>query len=254
MDGTKRDGVPPMIERAWRPALSMRWRHLLFVHWRVSPTTLRPLIPEPLQLDTYAGAAWVGFVPFVMESVRPIWMPPVPKLFDFPEANIRTYVRYGSQRGVWFFSLDAAHRLGVWAARRFWKLPYFYARMRTQQVAPNEITYEILRKDRSRAFARVRYRFEGEPRETEPGTLEHFLVERYAFFTVHQGELYRGEVAHLPYTVQPATVLELEQNLTPTAGITISGEPSSVFYAPGFGVLASVLRPVRIANATGRAG
>ncbi len=243
-----------MSEGAWKPALSMRWKHLLFVHWRVSPAALRPLIPEPLQIDTYDGAAWVAFVPFVMESVRPVWLPPVPKVVDFPEANIRTYVRYGEQRGVWFFSLDAAHRLGVWAARRFWKLPYYYAHMLWSRPVPNEIHYETVRADRSRAFARVQYRFEGEPRETEPGTLEHFLVERYTLFTAYQGELYRGEVAHLPYAIQPATVFGLEQTLTNAAGIKIPPEPPIVFYAPGFGVLASALRPLRISNATGRRG
>ncbi|MFN7162366.1 MAG: YqjF family protein [Fimbriimonadales bacterium] len=250
----QRDGVPPISERAWKPALSMRWKHLLFVHWRVPPLALRPLIPEPLQIDTYDGAAWVGFVPFVMETARPIWLPPVPKVFDFPEANIRTYVRYGAQRGVWFFSLDAAHRLGVWAARRFWKLPYYYARMRWRFLAPDAIHYETIRADRSRAFARVQYRFTGEPRETEPGSLEHFLVERYTLFTAQQGELYYGEVAHLPYAIQPATVLELEQTLTDAAGIALPPQSPIAFYAPGFGVLASALRPLRISNATGHPG
>ena len=243
-----------MSEREWRPALSMRWKHLLFVHWRVPVASLRPLIPEPLQIDTYDGAAWVGFVPFVMESVRPVWLPPIPKLLDFPEANIRTYVRYGEQRGVWFFSLDAAHRLGVWVARRFWKLPYYYARMWWEMLAPNEIVYTTTRKKRPRPYARVRYRFSGEPRETEPNTLEHFLVERYTLFTAYRGEIYRGEVAHLPYAIQPATLLELEQTLTDAAGISVSGAPDSVFYAPGFGVLASALQSLHIANATGRAG
>lgn len=246
--------MPPISEQAWKPALSMRWKHLLFVHWRVPPAALRPLIPEPLQIDTYDGAAWVGFVPFVMESVRPVWLPPIPKLLDFPEANIRTYVRYGEQRGVWFFSLDAAHRLAVWAAQRFWKLPYYYAYMMWDCPAQNEIAYETVRADRRRAFARVRYRFEGEPRETEPGTLEYFLVERYTLFTGHRDTIYRGEVGHLPYAIQPATLLELEQNLTDAAGIALPNEPPLVFYAPGFGVLASALRPVPITNATGRAG
>jgi uncharacterized protein YqjF (DUF2071 family) len=100
----------------------------------------------------------------------------------------------------------------------------------------------------------VRYQFSGEPRETEPNTLEHFLVERYTLFTAYRGEIYRGEVAHLPYAIQPATLLELEQTLTDAAGISVSGAPDSVFYAPGFGVLASALQPLHIANATGRAG
>ncbi|MCS7209662.1 MAG: DUF2071 domain-containing protein [Fimbriimonadales bacterium] len=241
------DGVPPMSEQVWRPTLRMRWKHLLFVHWRVSPALLRPLIPEPLQIETYDGTAWVGFVPFVMESVRPVWLPPVPKLFDFPEANLRTYVRYSGQHGVWFFSLDAAHRLGVWVARRYWKLPYYYARMRWWMPAPDEIYYEMRRWARPRASARVRYRFEGTPRETEPGTLEHFLVERYTLFTVHHGVVYSAEVAHLPYAIQPATIIELEQTLTDTAGIPLLDGAPVAFYAPGFGVLASALRPMQIA-------
>jgi uncharacterized protein YqjF (DUF2071 family) len=225
-----------MSEHEWRPALSMRWKHLLFVHWRVPVASLRPLIPEPLQIDTYDGAAWVGFVPFVMESVRPVWLPPIPKLFDFPEANVRTYVRYGEQlRGVVFSALT--RRIG-WAcvvARRFWKLPYLLCPYVVGDArAPNEIAYSMTRKARPRPYARVRYRYSGEPRETEPNTLEHFLVERYTLFTAHRGELYRGEVAHLPYAIQPATLLELEQTLTDAAGISVAARPDSVFYAPWF--------------------
>jgi len=246
--------MPPIDEQGWRPALRMCWKHLLFVHWRVPAASLRPLIPEPLQVDTYDGAAWVGFVPFVIEGVRPVWLLPIPKLLDFPEANIRTYVRYGKQRGVWFFSLDAAHRLGVWVARRFWKLPYYYAHIRWELSAPNEVAYTTTRKSRLRPCAHVRYRFSGEPRETEPNTLEHFLVERYTLFTTYRGELYYGAVAHLPYAIQPATLLELNQTLTDAAGISVAGAPDSVFYAPGFGVLASALQPLHVANATGRTG
>jgi len=46
----------------------------------------------------------------------------------------------------------------------------------------------------------------------------------------------------------------LEQTLTDAAGISVASAPDSVFYAPGFGVLASALQPLHIANATGRAG
>jgi uncharacterized protein YqjF (DUF2071 family) len=136
---------------------------------------------------------------------------------------VRTYVRYGEQRGVWFFSLDAAHRLGVWVARRLWKLPYYYAHMGWETPAPNEIVYTTTRKARPRPYARVRYQFSGEPRETEPNTLEHFLVERYTLLTAYRGEIYRGEVAHLPYAIQPATLLELEQTLTDAAGVSVVG-------------------------------
>ncbi len=43
--------------------------------------------------------------------------------------NVRTYVEYKGKPGVWFLSLDATNALAVWAARRFFHLPYFRARM-----------------------------------------------------------------------------------------------------------------------------
>ncbi len=233
-----------MNDRNWRPVLSMRWKHLLFVHWRAPVQALRPLIPPVLEIDTYDGSAWVGFVPFVMQAVRPVWLPPIPRLLDFPEANVRTYVRLGAQRGVWFFSLDAQHRLGVWVARRYWSLPYYYAHMHWSRTAPNTFEYTVERRDKHspRGYAQLQYQIKGTPAETEPGSLEHFLVERYTLFTGTPRKLYRAEVAHLPYEIQPATLLHLEQNLVELAGIPLVGEEPIAFYAPGFGVLASALR------------
>lgn len=239
---TERNTLPPIETPAWRAALTMRWRHLLFVHWRVDPAVLRPLIPNTLEIDTFGGSAWVGWVPFVMESVRPAWLPPIPHFFDFGEANVRTYVRYGEQRGVWFFSLDAAHRLAVWVARQRWRLPYYYARIRWSQPAPQEIRYECRRTPE--IYGRAWYRIEGAPETPPEGSLEHFLVERYTLFTAHRGRLYTGHVAHIPYRIQPAHLLEMEQTMVAAAGIALSDAEPVVFYAPGFGVLASAIQPL----------
>ena len=63
-----------------------------------------------------------------MEGVRPQWWPRAAGL-SFLETNVRTYVSYGGRPGVYFLSLDAAHWIAVQTARRFWGLPYHYARM-----------------------------------------------------------------------------------------------------------------------------
>lgn len=236
-----------MRRHDWKPVLTMRWKHLLFIHWRVPPSLLRPLIPAPLEIDTYEGDAWVALVPFVMESVRPVWMPPIPRLFDFGEVNVRTYVRFRGERGVWFFSLDAGHRLGVWVARRFWRLPYYWASTRFRAESQDTYEYRVVRRTSPSAQATIRYRVMGEPKETERGSLEHFLVERYILFTGGHDTLYRAQVAHVPYRIQPATLLELKENLVAQAGIAIPHEAEPlVFYAPGFGVLASGLESVLI--------
>ncbi len=39
---------------------------LLFLHWSRLAESLRPLIPDPLVIDTFDGAAWIGITPFTM--------------------------------------------------------------------------------------------------------------------------------------------------------------------------------------------
>ena len=107
----------------------MDWVDLLFLHWPVDTAALRPHVPAELELETFDGAAWVGVVPFRMARTRARFAPPVPTARDFPELNVRTYVRRRGEGGVWFFSLDAASRMAVEVARRWFGLPYFRARM-----------------------------------------------------------------------------------------------------------------------------
>ncbi len=66
------------------------WHDLLFAHWPVAPQALRALIPPHLEIDTFAGQAWLGVVPFRMSGVRPRGVPPC-LVFAFPGIK-RAYV------------------------------------------------------------------------------------------------------------------------------------------------------------------
>ncbi len=102
---------------AARPAMTMSWHDLLFLHWPVHLHLLRPLIPAALEVDTFDGWAWIGVVPFRMSGVRPRYAPALRCTSAFPEINVRTYVKARQRSGVWFFSLDATSRLAVRVAR-----------------------------------------------------------------------------------------------------------------------------------------
>ena len=115
-------------------SVAMAWHDLLFMHWSVDAQHLSQMIPHGLTLDTHAGQAWIGVVAFRMSGIRHRLMPPVPGLSAFPELNVRTYVTCpGQPPGVWFFSLDAAHKLAVHMARWTFYLPYFEARMSVEK-------------------------------------------------------------------------------------------------------------------------
>ena len=117
----------PVPARRWD--MTMTWHSLAFLHWPVAAESLQASIPEPLVLDTFAGQAWLGVVPFGMSNVRPRWAPPLPGVSRFPEINVRTYVTHDGKPGVWFYSLDATNWLAVRGARALFHLPYYDARI-----------------------------------------------------------------------------------------------------------------------------
>lgn len=200
----------------------MRWTDLAFFHWPVGFDAMRALVPAALELETFEGAAWVGVIPFRMTKVRPRLAPPIPTTADFPELNVRTYVRYRGRPGVWFFSLDAASRLAVIAARVGVNLPYRHARM-AQRRDGNDVVYESRRTERPYPAAEFagRYRPTGDPAPSIPGSFEYWCTERYSLFTIAGDRVLQLDIEHEPWPLQPATV-DIERNtMTAAAGITL---------------------------------
>jgi uncharacterized protein YqjF (DUF2071 family) len=59
----------------------------------------------------------------------------------------------------------------------------------------------------------------------EPGTLAHFLTERYCLYAVGDGgRLQRAEIHHPPWPLQAAQA-EVELNTMPPDGLEAEGEP-----------------------------
>lgn len=217
------------------------WHHLLFLHWEVPVRELQELVPRELTIDTFDGKAYVGLIPFTMTNVRPVMTPPIPFLSSFHEVNVRTYVHQdGREPGVWFFSLDTSSGLAVEAARAFYHLPYFHSAIDWSEAgdALPEIAFHSRRDDPlgvKPANARLRYRpADGVVTQAVPGTLEHFLIERYVLYATSKDHaLYRARVHHEPYPIQRAEVLELDETLVWAAGIKRPENAASRHYARG---------------------
>lgn len=188
------------------PVMRQRWAGLLFLHWPVDPTPIQERLPAGLYVDTYAGQAWLGIVPFFMERVRPTGLPPVPWLSWFHELNVRTYVHdEQGNPGVWFFSLECNQPLAVEIARRGFHLPYEHAVMSSVKSG-NCIEYHSRRKSTDARDADYDYETPTTTQAAEPGSLDWFLVERYLLFSSNpSGGLFCGRVHHAPYQIAPAT-------------------------------------------------
>ena len=212
----------PVPSGPW--VLFMSWHDLLFMHWPVSESVLRPLVPPALALDAFDGSAWLSITPFRMSGVRPRFLPSVPLLSNFPELNLRTYVTAGGKPGIWFFSLDAHNPVAVRLARAAFHLPYFDAKM-SCDVAGDEVRYRSVRTHRgaSRAELAARYRPVGEPFESRTGTLEDFLTERYCLYGAdRKGRVLRGDIHHHPWPLQGAEVEIETLAMTEQIGVALS--------------------------------
>ncbi len=214
------------------------WSHLLFLHWPVPAESVRPWIPEVLDVDTFEGQAYVGLVPFTMTGVRPVWAPATPGLSRFHEVNVRTYVHHrGRDPGVWFFSLDAASAVAVVLARRIWHLPYYHARMSLtieRTASGTVVRYASARRGPGPAAGcAIRYAPSGVPAPAVPGTLASFLAERYILYCHTGSRLRRGRVHHTPYPLQPAVVERLDESLLAAAGLARPDVTPLAHYAAG---------------------
>jgi uncharacterized protein YqjF (DUF2071 family) len=132
-----------------RPFLTARWANLAIVSYAVPPAMLTPYLPvapggagSTLEIDTRddlsplggprAPQAFVSLVAFQFQNCRVLGIP-WPGHTDFPEINLRFYVRTGGkgsaggQRGVVFIREFVPKPMIAWAAKKFYNEPYLAA-------------------------------------------------------------------------------------------------------------------------------
>jgi uncharacterized protein len=223
-------------KRPW--SMMQRWHDLLFAHWPIAPSKLEALLPPGLQVDTFDQSAWLGVVPFWMDRVQLRGMPRIPAASRFPELNLRTYVRERNtnRAGVYFFCLEASNPLAVMFAKTVFHLPYHWARMSIKPRGDRGFTYQSERILTTRPVRfRAHYRALGQIRaldQSRPGSIEHFLTERYCLFTTNRsGQLLRGDIHHMPWPLEAAEA-EIELNDLPaTYGIELPSTAPLLHYS-----------------------
>src|SRR5215831_7389686 len=218
-----------MPESPW--LMTQTWCDLLFAHWRIDPQLLRAKVPSQFPLDLFGGDAWIGVVPFRMSNVGPRGLPSLPGMSEFPELNVRTYVRVGDKPGVYFFSLDAGNWLAVRAARTLLNLPYHRAAMR---VTPNAraFTYQSHRLGDAVAEFRGTYEPDGEAFMPAAGSLEYFLTERYCLYNLDRhGVPYRLDIHHSRWSLQPAKAHLTRNTMIAVTGIALPDQLPLMHFA-----------------------
>jgi uncharacterized protein YqjF (DUF2071 family) len=169
----------------------------------------------------------------------------LPWISHFPELNVRTYTTVDGRPGIWFLSLDAGSAPAVAAARRAYRLPYFRARMQItchgERTGYRSASASL---NRPRAGLHVDYAPTGPHFTARPGTLEHFLVERYCLYALDEAQrLYRADIHHPPWQLQPAAATIHDNTMTAPFGIELPAAAPLLHYAQHQDVVIWPLEP-----------
>jgi uncharacterized protein len=238
----------PLPRGPW--LMAQTWEDLLFAHWAVPPERLRPLLPASVPLDVREGSAWIAVAPFRVSAIRLRGVPHLPGVTSFPELNVRTYTTIEGKPGIWFMSLDAASALAVFGARRTYRLPYFKASMGCRE-SEGWIEYRSRRVsgDGEPAEFAGRYRPTGPRKPPAPGSLEHWLTERYCLYALDEhGDVLRADIHHPPWPLQTAEATFERDTMAAPYGLELSEPPALLHFAARQDVLIWPLRQAQPAS------
>lgn len=232
-----------------RPVMRQWWRDLTFVHWRVDPAVVAPLLPPGTRPDVHDGSSWVGLVPFRMVDAGAARGPGLPWVGTFPETNVRLYsVDAHGRRGVVFRTLEASRLAFVLGARAALALPYTWAHMRVTE-ADGVLTYTSRRRwpGPRDATTHVVVRPGDEHAPGDP--VADFLTARWGLHTSVRGRTLYLPNRHATWPLRTAELLALDDRLLAVCGLpgVADRAPDSVLFSRGvrteFGGPVDVRRP-----------
>ena len=214
------------------PIAHQAWRDVTFLHWPFAPDSIAPLLADGLEPDLFDGQAWVSLTPFSVRAFRLPLTPALPRLSNFPETNVRTYVRGPSGvDGLWFLTaeVDSLPNLG---ARPLLGVPYRWADM---EVVPGErCTY----RSRRRGSADTGHDIEiipGSPLASQDERTS-WLTGRWRGISQVAGRLVAVPVQHGPWPLWSGTVSRLEETLLESCGLPAPLGDPVVHWSPGVDV------------------
>jgi uncharacterized protein YqjF (DUF2071 family) len=203
---------------------------VIFVHFRVDAGRLQRRIP--LELDRFDDQAYVSLVAFTQQNLSLATGAKVARWLAAPVAhheflNVRTYVRRGQVRGIYFMTEWIPNRLAAWIGPRMYGLPYRLGGLR----------YGTRRREVISGSKRLLIetkRSPGAVKHASPMALDGFLLERYTAFTHRHGVTRRFDVEHAPWLQSSLDVKIKETSLLGESGDWFEdAEFARANYSPG---------------------
>jgi uncharacterized protein YqjF (DUF2071 family) len=210
-------------------------------NYPVDPVILRPYLPAYTELDEWKGETYVSLVGFMFRRVRVKGLR-VPYHTEFPEVNLRFYVRHQQdgqwKRGVVFINEIVPKPVITWVANTLFREHYRTLPMRHEDHTEGEtlrVGYQWKYQDH---WNRLTVDADAAPAALEPGSKEEFITEHFWGYA-SIGPAYCGEyeVAHPRWNIHPVKSHDISCDFGGLYGRAFAGLreqlPASVFLAEG---------------------
>lgn len=223
------------------PFLTARWQDLLLVTYKVPDALLAPRLPPGITLERWEGSALVSLVAFDFLDTRVLGVP-WPGFVDFPELNLRFYVRdeAAGRRGVCFVREYVPSHLVSMIARALYNEPYQGA-----DYTRDGADHVLVVGGREHRIGSVR---SGEPSTPPADGLQHFLKEHeWGYGVTRGGARLTYRVEHPVWRTWPTVEARLDVDFGLLYGeewaFLNEAEPMSVVSAEGSAI--AVYKPER---------
>lgn len=223
---------PNLGDVATAAGVTVTGRDVLFVHRRVNDA-IEKVVPDPLDLHYIDGDPWVSILAQEITETAPagLSLPVVPA---FPQLNVRTYVEYDGEVGVYFLRLLTGSDLGTELGRRVFGLPFETGALSFSRRG-NQYTFRSRATGSEQLQFDARYEPTSEPEPVDNDTPVEALTERHRFYVPHPGEgmVTVGEIARDPWLVSECSADRRTDTVCRVLGAEPHGEPL-VRYSPGY--------------------
>ncbi len=222
-----------------RPFFIGDWKDAVFINYEVDAGWLQSVVPFPL--DLREGRAYVSLVAFTMSDFWHAWLGRWTRWLLWPFAvqrflNVRTYVKVGDEAGIFFLTEFVSSPFSLPLGYLAYGLPYHLAKVVYWQSPGDGVFHGLVASpfgDENLAYQAELVEAENY-RQSEPGSLKEFLLERYVAFTSFGNSSRKFRIRHKVWLAVDLDLEMIDDSLmTRRFPFLDRGRIASAYHTPG---------------------
>ena len=220
--------------------ITAEWRKLIMANYEIEPEILKGYIPAGTELDTYNDKHYISLVGFMFLHTKVLGIR-VPFHSNFPEVNLRFYVRYGSnnnrKRGVVFINEFVPKHSITLVANNLYKEKYVTYPMQHKWDTANKLMIGYYWKKEGN-WNKIEVTAAPNSFELVPASKEEFITEHYwGYSAINKNKTGEYQVEHPRWVLYPVEEYSIDCNFEKLYGENFKfldqAQPASVFLAEG---------------------